>query len=183
VDEAKIRIEIQNMLVEAGLEYYHPADTGFTENARPDILSVNKHGGIVIEVKIIEKKKRIEPWFDPKKIPNRQRRQLDYYCWDRHINTYLAIGTTFGKPRRIWLVEWYLWVEMEKQLVELNEGSLDFRINMSDLVNRNFQELIWNTGGKWTLPWDHVLLLKALPRINEWIPRSIRFPEEVKTNE
>ena len=177
--EEDLRMEIQRSMTKAGLEWYHPADTGFTEVARPDILSVS---GCVIEVKRIDEKVRIEPWFDPKMIPNRQRRQLDYYSFGRGFPTYLGIGTTYGKPRRMWVIPWRLWSLLEDELIVANEVKPeDLRIPISEIERFYQYELDWQGKGVWGFNVDHPILLLAKIRTNhEWDVKSIRFPEEKK---
>jgi len=175
--EEDLRMEIQRSMTKAGLEWYHPADTGFTEVARPDILSVS---GCVIEVKRIDEKVRIEPWFDPKMIPNRQRRQLDYYSYGRGFQTYLAIGTTFGRPRRMWVIPWKLWATLERELMVENEVDAEkLRIPISELECFSQYELKWLGKGIWDFRIAHPILMLAIPRKDgEWEPKSIRFLDE-----
>ena len=172
--EAKIRMELQRSMMLAGLEYHHPEDSKRTDTGRPDILCIN---GAVVEVKKIDELIRKEPWFDPTKISNTQRRQLDYYCFGRVFLTFLAIGTTFGNPRRLWVIPWTDWVAMEYALQYKNPDK--FRIQLSDLESFTEYEMTWGKGSLWTFPTDHPILKVAMPRHeNEWQPISIRFLED-----
>jgi hypothetical protein len=126
--------------------------------SRPDIYALNPFNmTAVIEVKIIEPKVKIEPWFDPAKISDGQRAWLDMWCYDANGHGYLAIGTIEGS-RRLWIYPWEHWVNLEKKL---GEKDIDFRIKISDLSNE--WELTRVTGG-WQLPNFHPLLAIVIPQ-------------------
>lgn len=97
--------------------------------AKPDIYNLNPKGpSVVIECKWIESKKRIDPWFDPASIRDNQRKWLDAWAFQAEGPAYIGIGSF--EPKRLWLIDWYRWVEMERML---GEKALDFRIVFQDL--------------------------------------------------
>ena len=181
MNEQMIRTDIQQAMMNIGLEYYHPADTGPTFVERPDILSIN---GVVIECKTLKPKRRVEPWFNPKEISNKQRRQLDYYCFTRHFLTFLAIGTLW-QPRRMWCIPWISWVNMENSL--FSKDGLDFRITISSLGIYPWGEMTRNkTKKKWEFQDRHPIFLannRQEHKPEDWNPISIRFPEPEKKQE
>ena len=188
MNEDTLRMELQRSMMLAGLEYHHPEDSKRTDSGRPDILSIS---GAVIEVKKIEETSRIEPWFDPKKISKPQRRQLDYYSFGRGIQTYLAIGTTFGRPRRMWVIPWKMWVALEFRLVDelVSDNPLmikpiaieKFRILISKLEVFKEYEMVWTGKSVWKFPFAHPILMLSNIRLeSEWEPHSIRFEEIIK---
>jgi len=174
MNETQLRTEIQHLVDSLGFWHFHPPDTGPTESARPDIFCLNPRGvTVVIEVKRIEPKAKIEPWFDPANISDGQRQWLDNWYFKMGMG-FLGIGT-IEAPRRLWIIPWQSWVEMETRLCEKD---LNFRINLSDL-SPEF-ELARITGG-WQLPNFHPLLPLALvltcpPRsTKEWNEKKFSF--------
>jgi len=146
--------------------------------ARPDIYGLNPTGPtVVIEVKRIDPKAKIEAWFDPANISDGQRAWLDMWCYDADGQGFLGIGT-IESPRRMWIYPWKNWVEMEKRL---GEKDLHFKITLSDLSEE--WELIKVTGG-WDLPSFHSLLSMAFPNsspslyIGKTQPHSFRFTKK-----
>ena len=151
--------------------------------ARPDIYGLNPRGyTAVIEVKLMAEKKKIEPWIHPNVISIGQRQWLDNWVFNSSGPGFLAIGTA-DTPRRLWVVPWGDWVEMEHKLHEL---SPDFHIKVSNLEDH--WECKWITGGKWELPLYHPLLGMATESskvdIATWKTNiySLRFEEDKKKN-
>lgn len=174
MNEEHIRVEIQHLVNSLGFWHHHPADTGPTESARPDIFCLNPRGvTVVIEVKRIEPKVKIEPWFDPANISDGQRQWLDNWYFKLGLG-FIGIGT-IEAPRRLWIIPWQAWVEME---VKLCEKDTFFRINLSNLDEEFELERI---AGGWKLPLYHPLLPLALettrpPRsTHEWNEKKFSF--------
>ena len=150
--------------------------------ARPDIYGLNPSGKtVVIEVKKIEPKVKIDPWLDPADISDGQRAWLDMWCYDAKGEGFLGVGT-IEAPRRLWIIPWMEWVDMEKRL---GETSLHFKITLTDLdaVSKGDYELKKITGG-WELPEFHPLLGLALETssptlyIGKTSPHSFRFKKK-----
>jgi len=154
--ESELRQEIKRMLDKRGFWAYHPPDDiakriGFV-SGRPDMFVLNPQcKTVIVEMKTFEPKARIEEWFDPAEISDAQRDFLDRWVYDAEGKGFLGIGTLVGNPRRMWMVPWNEWVEMEVRLA--TEG-LKFQIKISDLPT--FTELIWNKG-EWKIPIGHPL--------------------------
>ena len=144
--------------------------------SRPDVFGLNPFARtVVIEVKAIEPKVRVEPWLDPKAISDGQRDWLDRWCYDAGGLGFLAVGT-LQDPRRLWIVPWKEWVIMEKQLATKAGDILKFKIGIGDLyVDYECKKI---TGG-WALPLFHPLLGEAMFYDLNWKkePISFRFEE------
>jgi hypothetical protein len=174
MNEEIIREEIQRLLANAGIWYYHPPDFEAEKHGkgRPDIMCLNIP--VVIECKRIEPKVEIEPWFDPAKISDAQRVWLDMYVYEAGYHAYIGIGT-IEIPRRTWLISWRDWVDMEKKL---GEKELNFRITITDLELFVDEELTRITGG-WELKPYHPLLAVAPvnghPPLSYWNKQQYSF--------
>jgi hypothetical protein len=142
--------------------------------SRPDIYGLNPRGPTaVIECKVFQPKVKIEAWIHPSIISDGQRQWLDTWHYQADGHGFLAIGS-LDQPRRLWVVPWEEWVQMEK---ELAEKVVDFHIKESNLLPD--YELVKITDG-WQLPDYHPLLPLALetssPNRLDWKKQySFRF--------
>ena len=165
MDEELIRTDITRMLAKLGIWYYHPPDYEVEKygKARPDILCIN--APLVIESKRIDPKTDVEAWFDPARISDAQRIWLDMWVYEAAYDGYIGIGT-IETPRRIWVIHWRDWVEMEKRL---GEKDLSFKITLSNLEQFKDEELTRIKGG-WELKPFHTI--RALAPTNGVHPFS-----------
>ena len=192
--ENSIRLEVAHMLRIQGFNDYHPPDMARSANltadsapGRPDLFFLNTKGPtVVVEVKVIEPKARIEPWFDPQHISNNQRKWLDWWVFGRQGQGYIAIGTIFGTPRRLWLIPWLNWDLLEKALADKQSQNMSppaiippARVAISDLEIMRIYECEWKGKGIWELPMGHPVKEIATLKHdkNQYVEKSFRFQE------
>lgn len=132
---------------------------------RPDILVLNTHGvSAVVEVKALNLKRLRSFAFD--NVTPEQHRWLDRWTDDNGLG-YLAIGTVGVRPRRLWIVDWSFWREIQDAVSEIQSSLpyiagkgfskiLQLRCWDMDRLLSNY-ELERKTGG-WVLPPNHSLL-------------------------
>jgi hypothetical protein len=124
---------------------------------RPDIYGLNPRGlTCVIEVKTIEPKVNIEPWFNPAMISDKQRNWLDAWCIEAMGSAFLAIGT-LEQPRSLWIIPWEWWVNLENRLQKQNA---EMKVTLS-MLPEEFR--LSKISGGWELPLYHPLLGMATP--------------------
>ena len=149
--------------------------------ARPDIFGLNPvERTIVIEVKMMDPKKKVEPWIHPKMISNGQRQWLDNWVFRSGGAGFIGIGTA-DAPRQAWIVPWEDWVKMENELHILVD---DFHIKVSNIPVA--YELTRVTGG-WEFPAFHPVLMYASEdaspaKFKTWTEEihSLRFEDKKK---
>lgn len=193
--EDAIRSEIQHMMREIGFDDYHPPDMRAVTNltsgkapGRPDIFCLNPAGPtVVIEVKRISPLVREEPWFDPEKISNNQRDWLDWWTYGRLGKGYIGIGTTFGKPRRLWIIPWDNWNLLEHKISSRQAENMSppmalpaARITITDLELMKAFECEWKGSGIWQLPEFHPIYLvpTMIHNKNQFVVQSFRYTEK-----
>lgn len=132
---------------------------------RPDILVLNPTGrSAVIEVKALNLEQQKSFAFS--NVTPEQRVWLDRWADDDGPG-YLAIGTVGVRPRRLWIVDWIYWQEVEDSVGEIQNSlpyiaGKGFRKELQEMgqdMDRllSNHELIRKAGG-WVLPPDHSLL-------------------------
>jgi hypothetical protein len=86
---------------------------------RPDILVLHPAGrNCVCEVKTV---RNGEKGFPLSRITDEQRRWLD--AWTEHGGTaLLAVGTLIPRQRRLWLVEWTAWRQLEDTISPIQQS-------------------------------------------------------------
>lgn len=182
MEEEYIRSEVQHAIREAGFDDYHPPDIKQTETGRPDVFGLNPRDAcIVIEVKKMDELVRVEPWIPFSIISDSQRNWLDWWYVDRKGLCFIAIGTTFGSPRRLWVIPWERWVAYEKWK---SPDGKDARAELCDL-DKYFQkyELIWKGSRVWEFKTGHPIYDIAVRYHSEddWTTQfSYRFELEKK---
>lgn len=190
MNEEKLRGEVQRMLRDIGFNDYHPPDISFTganiggvSMGRPDIYCLNTVGpSIIVEVKTIPELKIKEPWFDPSKISDKQRRWLDWWCFGRHGEAFLAIGTTWS-PRALWVIHWAAWNHMENNvsILEGNYPNPPKRIPINAIEKAApYSKALWQIGGGWKLEVDHSIMTIPVLKHDkkQWTTVSFRYEEE-----
>jgi hypothetical protein len=86
---------------------------------RPDILVLIPNGrNRVCEVKVVPKNKKSFPFSN---IEEKQRRWLDAWTEDGG-DAFLAIGTLVPRQRRLWLVTWTAWRQLEETVSPIQES-------------------------------------------------------------
>jgi hypothetical protein len=151
--------------------------------SRPDIINYSTiESTVVVECKMIEPKKEIEPYLNPAQISDGQRNWLDAWKYQASGAAYLAIGTREGNPRRAWLIPWDWYVELEKRLIK---EDLNFKVTLS-MLSDEF-ELIWIPESQrvrksviWQLKEEHPMTPRYFPEASpyqvDWKQKfSLRF--------
>jgi hypothetical protein len=197
LNEADIRQEVQRMLRAIGWNDYHPPDITFkgapvggVSMGRPDIYLFNSVDvSAVCEVKTFVKVKKIEPYFNPEHISNKQRRWLDWWVYGRNGIGMLAIGS-LDRPRRLFIVPWedYVIDEFFQRNREARENDVDIN-TLNDFIGlpkkmpisifeNNVYECDWTKEG-WILKSTHPLnRFKTIPHSeNQWKNVSLRMEE------
>jgi hypothetical protein len=156
-----------------------------------------KGGSFVIEVKTLEAKARVVPWFDPAIISNSQRKWLDRW-YTRGGRGYLGLGTSDLGKRRLWIIPWGKWFAFENAIfgaekivqgVEIPK----LRISVDDLDGCFKEyECEWHIiknhkypNSPWTLPLGHPLLNQTwlshqAMKDEDWAALSPRYEEKEK---
>jgi len=127
---------------------------------RPDILVLNPTGpGLVCEVKAVHGKS-----FPTNEITPEQRRWLDRWTGAGGLGL-LALGTLVPRQRRLWLVPWLEWLEVEGQIKPYQKSiPVVAEPGMRRVIQENHLdlehllqpwELRQNNG--WHLPENHIL--------------------------
>jgi hypothetical protein len=120
--------------------------------SRPDIYGLNPKGPtVIVEVKLMQPKVKIEPWIHPSLISDGQRAWLDAWCYEADGHGFLAVGTS-DTPRQLFIVPWPEWVKMEKELATI---TFDFHIKASNIEPEYALKKVTNG---WELPLYHPLL-------------------------
>ena len=87
---------------------------------RPDILWLHPtQGSVVCEVKIVPKGRTSFPF---KIIRPEQRKWLDWWVEEKEGIAFLAIGTLTPRHRRLWLVPWSVWKNVETEVSKHQES-------------------------------------------------------------
>lgn len=188
MDEADIRLEMQHAIRKIGFDDHHPEDSRQTGRGRPDIFGLNPiDRTIVIEVKKIEEKKRVDSNLYFKEISNSQRKWLDWWVHDRTGAGFLGLGTVFGKPRQMWIIPWHRWAAFElwkvketgNEYAELNEINTYFR-------EKEHYALEWvNSTEGWAFLSDHPLMKikRSAHTFDEWSKIYSWRSESKETND
>ena len=195
MNEAAIRLEISHTLNGVGFCAYHPPDRFAEDGGRIDIYALNPVGPtIVVEVKDIQAKSRIEEYLDPREISVSQRRWMDWWTWGRGGQAYLGLGTV-TRPRRLWIIPWDKWNQAEReQLLKCDNllgnclESLRMPIRVIEKIGWSLSnpkgpyELSWNKG-RWTFQDTHPIMNIKRKEVGAWDwnkPISLRFAEKEK---
>lgn len=156
-----------------GFDDHHPEDSKQTGRGRPDIFGLNSiERCIVIEVKGIAEKKRVDPYLNFNEISDSQRRWLDWWVWDRLGAGYIGIGTYFGSPRQLWIIPWQRWVKYEYYKFQKDKV---YKAPVPDIEQYFHRyKMIWIGGeNKWQMPEDH-----PIAKIRTWYHDKGEWQEE-----
>ena len=169
--EAQVRQEVYRLARVLGYEPITQTDLAkcptcgtmhHPPKGRPDILWLSAVGpDRVSEVKVMRQREKSFPF---KRIESDQRNWLNWWRGKGGIG-YLALGTLIPRHRKLWLVEWGAWLEIEKLIrpyqnsIPLTAGKgvkrelQDQKLDMTTLLSP--WELRRVTGG-WRVPVDHL---------------------------
>lgn len=175
MNEAGVRRELYTLLKEIGYWPTRGRDAIICPRCntailppmgRPDLLVLSPKGrSRVLEVKAINTERTISFAFS--QIEDDQRRWLNAW-YDAGGLGYLGIGTYNERPRRLWLVDWEAWLQVEAKLSGIQQSiPIDSSISRTrkivseqhlDMVTLLADyELVRKTGG-WDAPTSHSIL-------------------------
>lgn len=210
MEEKDIRLEVAMMFFELGFVWYHPPDMrpwfdpkDTEKKAEPepktpkdrramgliDLLLCNPVSETVLcEVKSIDMYDKPQaghngslPFKNGNAISTAQRETLDRWHYKLLGHGFLAIGT-IEKKRRLWVIPWDEYVQVEMELFNDNKKSIFVYSPSKRGIEDFFSpfEAIWiGTSGPvhWQFPESHpVHKIKVFPHPeHEWDPISLRF--------
>lgn len=133
MNEEIVRREVQQILGRFGVVYLHIPRNTRIKSGIPDIWGINgRRSSVAVEVKIMEPRVRKGDALYAREIADNQRVWLDWLEFDCQIPCFLAVGTKV-RPRRLFIVRWPQWIEMEKQLWEQWQHNPLMKISVQDL--------------------------------------------------
>lgn len=173
--EEVIRTEVRKALLnQLKFDVYHPADSGYTVDPRPDLLA---HGSnLAVECKITTATTRDAPTFNVGNIRWNQRAWMETWVEYRKREGFLALGTAARCPdfptRTIWVIPWHEWVSFELntiKLLNLEEKATPFSVSAIE-INKVFwdRRMVGSPTAGFTFPDGHPILQVKGGGLPDW---------------